>query len=74
MEEHEGPTVINDTNQGPMYAGFPIGVSYPHFYQGDPALVEAVEGSYPDKTKHESHFYIEPVSSVGFKFLFLLKI
>jgi len=48
---------------GPLCAGFPIGVSYPHFYQADPALVEAVEGSYPEKEKHESHFYIEPVSS-----------
>ena len=49
--------------RGPLCAGFPIGVSYPHFYQADPALVEAVEGSYPEKEKHESHFYIEPVSS-----------
>ena len=48
--------------RGPLCAGFPIGVSYPHFYQADPALVEAVEGSYPEKEKHESHFYIEPVS------------
>jgi hypothetical protein len=47
----------------PMCAGFPIGVSYPHFYQADPALVEAVDGSYPEKEKHESHFYIELVSS-----------
>jgi hypothetical protein len=57
-----------------MYTGFPIGVSYPHFYQADSALVEAVEGSYPDKKKHESHFYIEPVSSIGFKFFLLHKI
>lgn len=46
------------------YYGFPIGVSYPHFYQADPALVEAVEGSYPEKEKHESHFYIEPKSGL----------
>jgi hypothetical protein len=56
-----------------MYTGFPIGVSYPHFYQGDPALVEAVEGSYPDKAKHESDFYIEPVSSIGFNSFFCSK-
>jgi hypothetical protein len=49
--------------RSPLCAGFPIGVSYPHFYQADPALVEAVEGSYPDKEKHESHLYIELVSS-----------
>ncbi|XP_021934461.1 scavenger receptor class B member 1-like isoform X2 [Zootermopsis nevadensis] len=46
------------------YYGFPIGVSYPHFYQGDPMLVDAVEGSHPDKQKHESHFYIEPKSGL----------
>jgi hypothetical protein len=51
--------------RGPLCAGFPIGVSYPHFYQGDPALVEAVDGSYPEKEKHESQFYIEPVSSTN---------
>jgi len=51
--------------RGPLCAGFPIGVSYPHFYQAHPALVEAVEGSYPEKEKHESHFYIEPVSSTN---------
>jgi hypothetical protein len=66
-------TIRNDTNQEPMHTGFPIGVSYPHFYQGDPALVEAVEGSFPDKQKHESHFYIEPVSSVGLQFFLLCK-
>jgi len=49
--------------KGPLCAGFPIGVSYPHFYQADPALIEAVDGSYPEKEKHESYFYIEPVSS-----------
>jgi hypothetical protein len=52
----------SDAKHGTLYAGFPIGVSYPHFYQADPMLVEAVEGSYPDMLKHESYFYIEPVS------------
>jgi hypothetical protein len=48
-----------------LCAGFPIGVSYPHFYEADPKLLEAVDGSHPDKEKHETFFYIEPVSSTN---------
>ncbi|PSN32018.1 hypothetical protein C0J52_18110 [Blattella germanica] len=54
------------------YYGFPIAVSYPHFYESDPALVEAVEGSVPDPARHESYFFIEPKSGlpldVSFRF------
>ncbi|XP_069684657.1 scavenger receptor class B member 1-like isoform X2 [Periplaneta americana] len=46
------------------YYGFPIGVSYPHFYEADHKLVEAVDGSYPDREKHQSHFFIEPKSGL----------
>lgn len=48
------------------YYGFPIALSYPHFYNGDPWMVENVEGSYPDKKKHESYFVVEPVSVICF--------
>lgn len=48
------------------YYGFPIALSYPHFYNGDPWLAENVEGSYPDKKKHESYFVIEPVRVKSF--------
>ncbi|KAJ9589476.1 hypothetical protein L9F63_017337 [Diploptera punctata] len=54
------------------YYGFPIAVSYPHFYEADQSLVDAVEGSNPDKERHESYFYIEPKSGlpldVSFRF------
>lgn len=41
--------------------GFPIALSYPHFYQADPNLISAVEGSHPDPEKHETFFIIQPV-------------
>lgn len=43
-------------------AGFPIAVGYPHFYKADPAVINAIEGVYPDASKHQTHFIIEPVS------------
>ncbi|XP_063220309.1 scavenger receptor class B member 1-like isoform X2 [Bacillus rossius redtenbacheri] len=46
------------------YYGFPIAVSYPHFYQGDPSLISEVKGSSPDPEKHETYFYIEPRSGI----------
>lgn len=45
-----------------MSAGFPIAVGYPHFYKADPAVINAIEGVYPDASKHQTHFIIEPVS------------
>lgn len=47
-----------------FFIGFPIAVSYPHFYKADPALLEAVDGSYPDPEKHESQFLVQPVSTI----------
>ena len=37
----------------------PILVSAPHFYHGDPSLVEAVVGLKPDSNLHETYFSIE---------------
>ncbi|KAK6644987.1 hypothetical protein RUM43_001263 [Polyplax serrata] len=42
------------------YYGFPIALSYPHFYLADPTLVNAVEGSYPNPEQHETYFVIQP--------------
>lgn len=45
------------------YYGFPIALSYPHFLDADPALLENVSGGIsPDRSKHESYFVINPVS------------
>jgi hypothetical protein len=44
-------------------AGIPAYLSFPHFYQADPALLDAVEGLKPDEGKHGTFFLIQPVSS-----------
>lgn len=44
------------------YYGFPIALSYPHFLNSDPKLLEDVEGSSPNATAHETYFMIQPVS------------
>ncbi|XP_071450574.1 scavenger receptor class B member 1-like [Hetaerina americana] len=42
------------------YYGFPIALSYPHFYQGDESLIGAVQGMKPVEEEHASYFYIQP--------------
>lgn len=44
------------------YYGFPIALSYPHFLDADPAILEQVTGSTPNRTLHESFFLVNPVS------------
>jgi len=44
------------------YYGFPIALSYPHFLDADPQLLVNVTGSQPNRSMHESFFYINPVS------------
>lgn len=44
--------------------GFPIALSYPHFMEGDPELVESAEGINPDPKIHTTHFYVNPVSNL----------
>ncbi|KYN07821.1 PREDICTED: scavenger receptor class B member 1-like [Cyphomyrmex costatus] len=55
------PGLIDVTD---CYYGFPIALSYPHFYKSDPSLLEAVEGLEPKKELHESYFYIQPKSGI----------
>lgn len=44
------------------YYGFPIALSYPHFLDADPILLENVTGSTPNRSLHESYFILNPVS------------
>jgi len=37
-------------------------LSHPHFYNGDPALVNAVEGLHPSKEQHALFLDVHPVS------------
>ncbi|KAJ8688588.1 hypothetical protein QAD02_024383 [Eretmocerus hayati] len=56
------------------YYGFPIALSYPHFYQTDPKMLEAVEGLNPVKDIHESYFYINPRSGLPVDIAFRFQI
>ncbi|KAG7295692.1 hypothetical protein JYU34_021976 [Plutella xylostella] len=46
------------------YYGFPIALSYPHFYKGDEVLSSKVEGLTPSKEKHETRFWLQPESGL----------
>ncbi|KAL2751404.1 scavenger receptor class B member 1-like isoform X1 [Vespula maculifrons] len=56
------------------YYGFPIALSYPHFYKSHPSLLEAVNGLKPDSQKHESYFYIQPQSGLPVDLAFRFQI
>lgn len=42
----------------------PMFISYPHFYLADPSYVNAVEGLFPNKEKHESYITLEPKTGI----------
>ena len=39
-------------------------MSGPHFYQGSPSLVDAIDGMHPNAEIHGTFLYVEPVSLV----------
>jgi len=45
----------------------PIMLSWPHFFQADPKLVEAVEGLEPRQDRHQFHIDILPSMGVGMR-------
>lgn len=57
-----------------MPTGFPIALSYPHFYQSDPSLLEALEGLEPKKELHGSYFFIQPTAGLPVKLAFRFQI
>ncbi|KAL0131544.1 hypothetical protein PUN28_002827 [Cardiocondyla obscurior] len=65
------PGLIDVTD---CYYGFPIALSYPHFYKSDPSLLEAVEGLNPEKEKHESYFFIQPKTGLPVDLAFRFQI
>lgn len=54
--------------------GFPIALSYPHFYKSDPSLLAKVEGLEPKQDKHESYFFIQPKSGLPVDLAFRFQI
>lgn len=65
------PGLIDVTD---CYYGFPIALSYPHFYKSDPSLLEAIEGLEPTKDLHESYFFIQPKSGLPVDLAFRFQI
>jgi len=47
--------------------GLPMMLSWPHFYQADPALLNAVEGLHPVQEKHQFQIDILPKMGVGMR-------
>ncbi|XP_078051265.1 scavenger receptor class B member 1 [Augochlora pura] len=56
------------------YYGFPIALSYPHFYKTDPSVLEAVEGLNPRADLHESYAYVQPKSGLPVNLAFRFQI
>ncbi|XP_062707779.1 lysosome membrane protein 2 isoform X2 [Aedes albopictus] len=60
------------------YYGFPIALSYPHFYDGDSSLLTKIIGLHPNESLHSSFFMINATmlqlpKSLQNRFLFYLK-
>ncbi|EDS25865.1 cd36 antigen [Culex quinquefasciatus] len=51
----------------PCWYNIPFAVSLPHFYKGDPALVEAVDGLNPTKEKHDAVIIMQPQLGIPMK-------
>uniref|UniRef100_A0A3Q2ST58 Scavenger receptor class B, member 2a n=1 Tax=Fundulus heteroclitus TaxID=8078 RepID=A0A3Q2ST58_FUNHE len=47
-----------------LLEGAPIVVSFPHFYQADPAYINAVDGLNPNKEEHETYLDLQPTTGV----------
>lgn len=65
------PGLIDVTD---CYYGFPIALSYPHFYKADPSLLEAVTGLQPRADLHESYAYIQPKSGLPLRLAYRFQI
>ncbi|KOC60729.1 Scavenger receptor class B member 1 [Habropoda laboriosa] len=65
------PGLIDVTD---CYYGFPIALSYPHFFKSDPSILEAIEGLYPDPDLHESFAYVQPKSGLPIQLAFRFQI
>lgn len=65
------PGLIDVTD---CYYGFPIALSYPHFYKADPSILAAVEGLTPNANLHESYAYVQPQSGLPLKLAFRFQI
>lgn len=47
-------------NISPCQYNAPVYLSYPHFYEAEPSLLDGFEGLKPEKKKHATYFLIQP--------------
>ncbi|XP_073817734.1 scavenger receptor class B member 1 [Musca autumnalis] len=47
-------------NVTPCYYNIPLAISFPHFFNSDPSLLEGVDGLSPNESKHGSEVAIQP--------------
>lgn len=52
-----------------LHPGAPIVVSFPHFYQADPAYINAVDGLNPNEEEHETYLDLQPVQQTLYRWL-----
>lgn len=64
------PTGLLDISE--CYYGFPIALSYPHFLETDPNVADSVDGMSPNRSRHETYFYVQPVSHMVLELVFNL--
>ena len=48
--------------------GSPVMLSWPHFFQADPKLINAIDGLKPNRAKHQMSIDIQPVSYLKKKY------
>ncbi|XP_035775238.1 scavenger receptor class B member 1-like isoform X1 [Anopheles albimanus] len=51
----------------PCWYNIPVAVSLPHFYKGDPGLVNAIDGLSPNKEKHDAVIIMQPQLGIPMK-------
>ncbi|XP_075148935.1 scavenger receptor class B member 1 [Haematobia irritans] len=54
-------------NITPCYYNIPLAISFPHFYNGDPTLLDGFEGLSPNEEKHGSQVAIQPQLGIPMK-------
>merc|ERR1711935_54489 len=66
----DNPNGVCDTPSGAFDVskcqfGSPVMLSWPHFFQADPKLVDAIDGLNPDRSKHQFSIDVQPVTGSG---------
>ncbi|KAF0766462.1 scavenger receptor class B member 1-like [Aphis craccivora] len=58
------PLLSGLSDVSPCYYDFPIAASFPHFLNGDKALLKSITGLKPNEENHGSYLIVEPLTGV----------